>query len=378
MEKFKRVPLSVVYLIKCRCPTTRSIFRSRTISTNVAPKLDFTSQYVNSLFQGITSGNRASLAQSITLVESSNEQKKTAGQSLLDKCLKYIQEQEARSIHPTISFRIGISGPPGAGKSTFIEVFGKYLTSLGHKVAVLPVDPSSKITGGSLLGDKTRMPMLSVDENAYIRPSPAKGNLGGVTRTTNETVQLCESAGYNIILIETIGVGQSEFMVYDMVDMFCLLIPPASGDELQGIKKGIVEVADIVVISKSDGDLAPAARRIQSEYLSALKYLQRKSSGWTPKVLRISAVKKNGIEELWSHMTDFRNKLSENGELVRKRDAQRKIWMWNYIQSKMLDIFKNHPRVKEQLLELEHKVSRRIINPGFAADTLLKSFITKT
>uniref|UniRef100_A0AAV2LGD9 Uncharacterized protein n=1 Tax=Knipowitschia caucasica TaxID=637954 RepID=A0AAV2LGD9_KNICA len=236
------------------------------------------------LYEGLIGGQRASLAESITLVETQHPRKKELAQVLLQRVLAYKREQESRNGGRPQAFRVGLSGPPGAGKSSFIEVVGKMLTGRGHKVSVLAVDPSSCTTGGSLLGDKTRMTELSRDMSAYIRPSPASGTLGGVTRTTNEAIVLCEGAGYDIVLVETVGVGQSEFAVADMVDMFVLLIPPAGGDELQGIKRGIIERADLVVVTKSDGDLVPPARRIQAEYTSALKLLRRQSRSWNPKV----------------------------------------------------------------------------------------------
>ncbi|XP_036972613.1 methylmalonic aciduria type A protein, mitochondrial isoform X4 [Acanthopagrus latus] len=238
---------------------------------------------LDKLYEGLIGGQRASLAESITLVETQHPRKKELAQVLLQRVLAYRREQESQNGGKPVAFRVGLSGPPGAGKSSFIEVVGKMLTSRGHKVSVLAVDPSSCTTGGSLLGDKTRMTELSRDMNAFIRPSPASGTLGGVTRTTNEAIVLCEGAGYDIVLVETVGVGQSEFAVADMVDMFVLLIPPAGGDELQGIKRGIIERADLVVVTKSDGDLLVPARRIQAEYTSALKLLRRQSKSWNPK-----------------------------------------------------------------------------------------------
>ncbi|XP_071359196.1 methylmalonic aciduria type A protein, mitochondrial isoform X3 [Trachinotus anak] len=235
------------------------------------------------LYDGLIGGQRASLAESITLVETQHPRKKELAQVLLQRVLAYRTEQESRNGGRPVAFRVGLSGPPGAGKSSFIEVVGKMLTGRGHKVSVLAVDPSSCTTGGSLMGDKTRMTELSRDMNAFIRPSPTSGTLGGVTRTTNEAIVLCEGAGYDIVLVETVGVGQSEFAVADMVDMFVLLIPPAGGDELQGIKRGIIERADLVVVTKSDGDLVVPARRIQTEYTSALKLLRRQSKSWNPK-----------------------------------------------------------------------------------------------
>ncbi|XP_075470277.1 methylmalonic aciduria type A protein, mitochondrial isoform X3 [Ascaphus truei] len=268
----------------------------------------------------------------------------------------------------------GLSGPPGAGKSTFIECFGKMLTEEGHKVAVLAVDPSSSTSGGSLLGDKTRMTELSRDMNAYIRPSPTRGTLGGVTRTTNEAILLCEGGGYNIVLVETVGVGQSEFAVADMVDMFVLLLPPAGGDELQGIKRGIIEMADLVVITKADGDLLGPARKIQAEYVSALKLLRKRSKSWKPQVMRISARNGEGISELWKKMVEFQMSMLTSEELITKRTNQQRVWMWNLIQENVLLHFRNHPAVKDQIPLLEQRVRTGVLSPGLAADLLLKAF----
>ncbi|XP_021251134.1 methylmalonic aciduria type A protein, mitochondrial isoform X3 [Numida meleagris] len=268
----------------------------------------------------------------------------------------------------------GLSGPPGAGKSTFIECFGKMLTERGHKVSVLAVDPSSSTSGGSLLGDKTRMTELSRDMNAYIRPSPTRGTLGGVTRTTNEAILLCEGGGYNVVLVETVGVGQSEFAVADMVDMFILVLPPAGGDELQGIKRGIIEMADLVAINKADGDLIVPARRIQAEYVSALKLLRKRSKVWRPKVMRISAKTGEGISDMWDKMTEFRDLMLTSGELIAKRRKQQKVWMWNLIQENMLEHFRSHLAVKDKIPLLEEKVLSGVLSPGLAADLLLKAF----
>ncbi|KAM7140525.1 methylmalonic aciduria type A protein, mitochondrial isoform 4-T5 [Molossus nigricans] len=272
----------------------------------------------------------------------------------------------------------GLSGPPGAGKSTFIEYFGKMLTERGHKLSVLAVDPSSCTSGGSLLGDKTRMTELSRDMNAYIRPSPTRGTLGGVTRTTNEAILLCEGGGYDIILIETVGVGQSEFAVADMVDMFVLLLPPAGGDELQGIKRGIIEMADLVAITKSDGDLVVPARRIQAEYVSALKLLRRRSEVWRPQVVRISSRSGEGITEMWDKMREFQDLMFASGELTARRQKQQKIWMWNLIQESVLEHFRTHPTVRGQIPLLERKVLSGALSPGLAADLLLKAFKAET
>ncbi|XP_038953510.1 methylmalonic aciduria type A protein, mitochondrial isoform X3 [Rattus norvegicus] len=258
------------------------------------------------------------------------------------------------------------------------------LTERGHRLSVLAVDPSSCTSGGSLLGDKTRMTELSRDMNAYIRPSPTSGTLGGVTRTTNEAIVLCEGGGYDIILIETVGVGQSEFAVADMVDMFVLLLPPAGGDELQGIKRGIIEMADLVVITKSDGDLVVPARRIQAEYVSALKLLRRRSEVWRPKVglhsflcsavIRISARSGEGITEMWDIMREFQHRMLASGELAAKRQTQHKVWMWNLIQENVLEHFKTHPSIREQIPLMEREVLSGALSPGRAADLLLKAF----
>ena len=238
---------------------TSNLYCHSRLSSNIASAL---SPKTQNLFDGILDGNRASLARGITLIESSLPSSQQEARKLIEKI------QKTSRNNATDTFRIGLSGPPGAGKSTFIEIFGSFLTQNGHKVAVLAVDPSSSRTGGSLLGDKTRMTELSRNPRAYIRPSPNRGHLGGVARTTNESILLCEACGYDIILVETVGVGQSEHLVSDMVDSLCLILPPAGGDELQGIKRGIIEQCDMVFINKCDGDLIPAANRTKAEYTS--------------------------------------------------------------------------------------------------------------
>ncbi|KAJ8335700.1 hypothetical protein SKAU_G00390420 [Synaphobranchus kaupii] len=224
------------------------------------------------------------------------------------------------------------------------------------------------------MGDKTRMTELSRDMQAFIRPSPTSGTLGGVTRTTNEAIVLCEGAGYDIVLVETVGVGQSEFAVADMVDMFVLLIPPAGGDELQGIKRGIIEMADLVVVTKADGDLLVPARRIQAEYTSALKLLRKKSKTWNPKVARVSSRTGEGVPELWARMREFQAAMLSSGELGRRRRSQQKVWMWSLIQENVLRHFQEHPAVRGGLSSLEDRVTRGDISPGLAADLLLKAF----
>ncbi len=293
-------------------------------------------------------------------------------------CLSFRRvEADLRTRDPGYSFRLGLSGPPGAGKSTFIESLGKSLTGMGHRVAVLAVDPSSGATGGSLLGDKTRMPELTRDPRAFIRPSPSGGHLGGVARTTNESVLLCECAGYDVVVVETVGVGQSEYLVADMVDMFCLLIPPAGGDELQGIKRGIVEHCDLVVVNKCDGDLVPAARRIKAEYTSALKYMRQRSKRWRPRVKMASALTGEGMEEVWSQMGSFREAMAEGGEAERRRAEQRKRWMWSYLNHRLIRMLVAHPAIKGRTREVEEEVMAFRTSPGNAADELIRVFLSE-
>ncbi|XP_078262309.1 methylmalonic aciduria type A protein, mitochondrial [Rhinoraja longicauda] len=338
---------------------------------------DWEKRLLERLCDGLLGGDRSCLAEGITLAESTNGQKKHLARLLLQKVLDCQRERERLNDQRPLAFRMGLSGPPGAGKSTFIEKFGKMLTGKGHKVAVLAVDPSSKATGGSLLGDKTRMIELSRDMNAYIRPSPSLGTLGGVTRTTNEAIILCEGAGYDIILVETVGVGQSEYAVADMVDMFILFISPAGGDELQGIKRGIIEMADLVVVTKADGELLVPARKIQTEYTSALKLLRNQSKSWKPKVMRVSSKYGEGFTNLWEKMSEFHTILVATGELQIKRQRQQKVWMWNMIQQNITEYLCNHPAVRNQIPSLEEKVVRGDITPGLAADILLRIFSEK-
>lgn len=328
---------------------------------------------VKNLLKGLLKQDRSMLAKAITLIESQHPKKRFLGQMLL----QLVISEQASSTHR--SFRIGLSGPPGAGKSTFIETLGTYLTDEKNlKVAVLAVDPSSSRTGGSLLGDKTRMTHLSRNPRAYIRPSPAQGTLGGVTRTTTEAMTLCESAAYDVIIIETVGVGQSEVAVSNMTDMFLLLIPPASGDELQGIKRGIVELVDMVIINKSDGDLVPAARRIQAEYTSALKFMPRKHQFWKQKVRRVSSITGEGVRDLWDVMKSYQNDMIQSGDLDMLRREQRTIWMWNHIKDNILDQFIKEKGISEALPNLEKKVENCEITPGLASDILLRSLFGKS
>lgn len=362
-------------LILRNCYLSKKMFlRGNYHGALVTSAPNFKTTKVNELYNKLCSGDRSALAQGITLVESQHPQKKLYGQKLLDLVLKKAR-QEFSDSDTVKSFRIGITGSPGAGKSTFIETFGKFLTGKGHKVAVLAIDPSSSITGGSLLGDKTRMQELSRDSKAFIRPSPTSGCLGGVTRSTQESIALCECAGYDIVIVETVGVGQSEFHVSQMVDMFSLIVSPGGGDELQGLKKGIVELADLIIINKADGELIPSARLIQSEYISALKFVKRRFNNWRPSVKCVSSKSKIGIESLWEEMTDFRDSLSKSRELYLNRQKQYNLWMWLHIENSLLNIFKKHPKVVSLLPEMENEVEQGKITPGQASDTLIKHFL---
>lgn len=311
---------------------------------------------------------RTALSKAITLIESKNAHKKQQAEELLSILLKQENRPEKSS------FKIGLTGPPGAGKSTFTEALGEFLTKEKNlNVAVLAIDPSSTKTGGSLLGDKTRMEHLSRNPRAYIRPSPTGGTLGGVARTTFESCILCEAAGYDIILVETVGVGQSEYKVADLVDFFTLIIPPAGGDELQGIKRGIIEVVDAVVVNKSDGDLIPAARRIQMEYLSALKYMPPNypKNIWKPPVVRVSSYEGTGIPECWDMFQSFYDKLSDHELLENKRKDQRVNWMWHHVNDRIVEKIK-----KENFShEIQDLVEKNVSTPGAGAEDIISHYL---
>ncbi|XP_064393045.1 methylmalonic aciduria type A homolog, mitochondrial-like [Halichondria panicea] len=329
---------------------------------------------VKEILRGVYNGEKAKLAEAITLVESKHPVKHRQAQWLLTNLLSQRSKQlQLGTLKPT--YRIGLSGPPGAGKSTFIETFGLVLIEFGYKIGVLAVDPSSSRTGGSIMGDKTRMPRLTREPNAYIRPSPSGGTLGGVTRNTNEAIMLCEGAGFDVILVETVGVGQSETAVCDMVDMFVLIIPPAAGDELQGLKKGIVELCDLILINKADGDLLPAARRIQAEYVSALKLVRSKHKEWNPKVVRVSALHGDNIAKSWEVMQSYFKKMMACGEFYTKRKQQQRKWLWNHIDWELGNRFRCHPGMAGPIATMEGRVMAGSMAPGTAADVLLDTFI---
>lgn len=308
----------------------------------------------------LMAGNRRALAKAITLVESTRAEDREAAQQLLEAALP----------HTGRSMRIGISGVPGVGKSTFIEALGMYLIERGHRVAVLAVDPSSTVHGGSILGDKTRMELLSQRTEAFIRPSPSSGSLGGVAEHTREALLLCEAAGYDIIIVETVGVGQSETAVAGMTDAFVLLQLPNAGDELQAIKKGIMELADLVVFNKADID-PTAAQMAAAQMRSALSMLRSASANWQPPVLTLSALKKDGLAEFWQVIEKFRSTLTASGEFEARRRHQALAWMWQQIDSGLRQRFREHPAVKSALAELSVSVEAGSTTPAAAAQRLL-------
>ncbi|MDR2224339.1 MAG: methylmalonyl Co-A mutase-associated GTPase MeaB [Flavobacteriaceae bacterium] len=316
------------------------------------------------LIERITKGDKVALSQGITLIESLNQNHHTQAEEIIQGCLPFANK----------SIRIGITGVPGVGKSTFIESFGKLLTSMGKKVAVLAIDPSSSITKGSILGDKTRMEDLVKDENAFIRPSASGESLGGVARKTRESIILCEACGFDTILVETVGVGQSETAVQSMVDFFLLLNLAGAGDELQGIKRGIMEMADAVIINKADGENIKKAHMAKLDYNRALHLFPQKPSGWTPKVSTCSAIQNTGISEIWDIITQYTTLTKENEYFDNRRKEQNQYWLLETINENILMNFYNHPKVKEMLIQNRKAVQNSELSPFAAAHKILHMY----
>jgi LAO/AO transport system kinase len=315
-------------------------------------------EYVN----GILKGDIPLLSRAVTLVESSKPEHQKIAQEIIEKCLP----------HSGNSLRVGITGVPGVGKSTFIEALGKYLTRQGNKLAVLAIDPSSERSKGSILGDKTRMEDLAGDKNAYIRPSPSAGSLGGVARKTREIIILCEAAGFTHIFIETVGVGQSETAVHSMTDFFLLLMLAGAGDELQGIKRGIMEMADLIAINKADGNNIEKAKMAKRQYANALHLFPAKESNWIPQVLTCSAVNNSGIEEVWQKIEAYKSQTVQNGYFSKKRNRQSIYWMHETIEEQLKRNFYQHPLIKNKITEMETFVLNNLKSPFVAAAELMK------
>ncbi|SHE67458.1 methylmalonyl-CoA mutase metallochaperone MeaB [Mariniphaga anaerophila] len=319
---------------------------------------------VDEYVDGILSGNITLLSKAVTLVESAKPEHMEIAQEIIVRCLP----------HSGNSIRIGITGVPGVGKSTFIEALGSYITGRGNKLAVLAIDPSSERSKGSILGDKTRMEELSGNKNAYIRPSPSAGSLGGVARKTRETIILCEAAGFDHVFIETVGVGQSETAVHSMSDFFLLLMLAGAGDELQGIKRGIMEMADLIAINKADGSNREKAQMARVQYRNALHLFPQKDSGWDPEVLTCSAISKTGVTEIWDKIETYRNLTVENGYFARRRSAQSTFWMHETIQEQLKQKFYNHPEMKGQIKDFEQLVLNNKMSSFVAAGKLLENY----
>jgi LAO/AO transport system kinase len=316
---------------------------------------------ISALKEGILNGERSSLAKAITLIESNAAHHYEWGQELLSEVMPYTGN----------SLRIGITGVPGAGKSTFIEAFGEMLCNQGHSVAVLAIDPSSSLSGGSILGDKTRMEQLSKNPKAFVRPSPTAGTLGGVHRKTNETLLLCEAAGYEIIIIETVGVGQSEIMVRQMVDFFLLLAITGAGDELQGMKKGIMEICDAMVVNKADGENKLLAEKTRRELNQILHFLVPATKGWGSKAYTCSSLEKRGLSEIWEVIKEFEAKTKEIGSFQSRRTHQKKEWFYTMLKDRILSEFFLHERIKPAITQFEEKVKNGGLTTSKAIEGLL-------
>lgn len=320
------------------------------------------------LFEKLRRGNTVALSAAITLIESTKKSDQEEAKKLIDACLNVIDD---------ISIRVGITGVPGVGKSTFIETFGLHLLEEGHKVAVLAVDPSSEKSGGSILGDKTRMNDLSQHPSAFIRPSAAGKSLGGVARKTRETIILCEAAGFDFILVETVGVGQSETIVHSMVDFFLLLMLSGAGDELQGIKRGIMEMADALIITKADGDNLIAANKACIQYKNAMQLFPKKENGWIPQTMVTSATDNKNIDKVYRTISSYQNTTRINGFFLEKRKSQDVYWLKEAITEELLNDFYQDQEVVELLKELKDKVLKKECSPFNAADQLLQFYKNK-
>ncbi len=319
---------------------------------------------LDELEAGIAKADRSILGRAITLMESSRPEDTERANELLTRIIPKTGQ----------ALRVGITGVPGVGKSTFIETLGCLLTSRGHRVAVLAVDPSSTRSGGSILGDKTRMDRLSVDPNAFVRPSPTSGTLGGVAAKTRETMLLCEAAGFDIILVETVGVGQSELMVAEMTDFFLVLMLAGAGDELQGIKRGLMELADMLVVNKADGATKERAHQAARTYANAVRYLHPADAPWLPPVLTCSALENEGIDEVWQKVESYRDTMTEAGLFGERRREQRLNWLWSMVNTRVREDLAKHPALQSTVAKLENDVQAATLAPTTAANEILEAF----
>jgi LAO/AO transport system kinase len=323
-----------------------------------------TSKRVEEWCAAVRAGDRRSVAKAITLLESTRPEDAALGQAVLEALVP----ETGRSI------RLGVTGPPGVGKSTLIEALGLHLVERGERVAVLAVDPSSPVSGGSILGDKTRMERLAQADSAFIRPSPSGGSLGGVAHRTREALLLCEAAGYGVVIVETVGVGQSEIGVRSMVDFFAVLLQPGAGDGLQGMKRGVLELADALVVTKADGDQRRLAERTRTEHAQALSLFRPTSAAWTPRVAALSAVTGEGVPELWQLVVEHHRALEASGELESRRRHQACAWLWSLVEEGLDAAFRGHPEVARRIPGLEADVEARRVTPAAAARALLEAF----
>jgi LAO/AO transport system kinase len=323
------------------------------LSNNASPD-------IKALAKELRAGYRAALARAITLIESRRSDHQAASRDLVQALLPDTGK----------AVRVGITGSPGVGKSTTIDALGTFLIERGHKVAVLAVDPSSARTGGSILGDKTRMARLSASDHAYIRPSPASGTLGGVAAKTREAMLLCEAAGFDVVLVETVGIGQSETAVCDMTDFFLALMLPGAGDELQGIKKGLVELADMIAVNKADGDNLKRANQAAADYRSALHILNPRSEHWHPPVVTYSALTGAGIGELWQKILDHRTAMNASGDFAKRRREQQVKWMWSMLEQRMLARLRTEPSTRGRVRKIESEVADGRVTPSLAAEQI--------
>lgn len=320
---------------------------------------------VEEYVQAILKGDIIVLSQAITLVESNNAEHQKVAQQVVNACLP----------HSGKSIRVGVTGTPGVGKSTFVEAMGEHVTGLGKRLAVLAIDPTSQISHGSILGDKTRMEKLANNKNAFIRPSAAGESLGGVARKTRETITLCEAAGFDVIFVETVGVGQSEVAVHSMVDFFLLLLLPGAGDELQGIKRGVVEMADMIAINKADGDNLAKAKESRRAYRNGLHLFPAKNSGWTAQAMICSAVENTGISEIWQTISQYQQFTTKNDFFNKNRNAQAQYWLNETIQNELKQRFENHVLIKENLEKIKKQVQNGEITPFSGAEFLMNLFL---